>query len=174
MAAHKDVVGNDNHTPYTWIFTTVTDRLNFTTVDASLLYKKAFQLDNETEYVLASVAPLRWKQLSATNFVPTVVSSKLNSSPVTSVIATTIVTPSYPLMQLTTSGAVTLISVPNILPGNTNGQELSLIYLGSNSLVFQGESTLPNSRINNTFTLNTTNRLKKLVYSTVLSLWMPE
>ena len=85
--AHKDITPIDNHHPYRWVFANATERLTLTTTNASnQLYKRALQLDNEKEYTLISLTPLRWKEYGATNSIPTTTVARLNPSPIITVV----------------------------------------------------------------------------------------
>lgn len=172
MTAHKDIEFINNHTPYRWVFDTITERLAYTTSDTSELYKKALQLDNESEHILVSLTPIRWKELGATQFVPVVISSRLNASPERTLSVTTPVVPDYPLILINTAAPTTIIITPSIVPPPYNSTELTLLYIGATSITFQGEGDLAGTGIDNTFTLDSTNRIQKLIFNTTLNLWI--
>ncbi|MFM7989534.1 MAG: hypothetical protein ACKPKO_60490, partial [Candidatus Fonsibacter sp.] len=83
--AHKDVQPTDNHHPYRWVFNNATERLALTSINSSELYKRALQLDNEKEYTLISISPIRWKEYGTTNSIPVTTVARLNPSPVVTV-----------------------------------------------------------------------------------------
>ena len=169
--AHKDVPLIDNHHPYRWIFNNASDRLAASTT-ADDLYKRALQLDNETEYILISNTPTRWKEINTITSVPTTVIARLNPSPVITLAEDMSINPNYSCLSLTSMSAITLISTPNIRSATYNAQELTLMYLGDYSIMFLSKNDLPDSQLLNGFVLNTSNRVKKLVFSKVLDLWL--
>lgn len=162
--AHKDVTSSDNHNPYRWIFNNATDRIALTSIDSSELYKRALQLDNELEYTLISTTPIRWKEYGKTNSIPTTIVSRLNPSPVITVIAGLSIDSTYSCVNLTSTANVTLISTPNIIGAPNNAQELTLVNVGNYNIVFQDETALTGSQIATGFTLTPTNRVAKLIY----------
>lgn len=162
--AHKDVTTSDNHSPYRWIFNNATDRLSLTSINSTELYKRALQLDNELEYVLISVSPIRWKEYGTTNSIPTTIVARLNPSPVITVIAGLSIDSTYSCVNLTSTTNVTLLSTPNIIGAPNNSQELTLVNIGNFNITFQSEDALSGSQIATTFTLTPTNRVAKLIY----------
>jgi hypothetical protein len=65
---HGNLSGDEVHSPYIQIFADETARLDdaaTTVYDSNDLYKKALQLDTVSEYVLTSISPTTWSELSA-------------------------------------------------------------------------------------------------------------
>jgi len=57
---HKDLAGLNIHTPITWEVADSTARLAIVPISVDL-YKLAYQLDNQTVYILTSYSPVIWK-----------------------------------------------------------------------------------------------------------------
>lgn len=169
--AHKDVVATDNHHPYRWIFNNATERLSLTTIDPSEVYKRALQLDNEKEYTLISVSPIRWKEYGTTNSIPVTTVARLNPSPIITVIPGLSIDVTYSFINLTSTADVTLISTPNIRAPLNNAQEITLANIGNFNITFQSKDNLDDSQLAQTFTLTPTNRIAKLIYIKPINLW---
>lgn len=169
--AHKDITPIDNHHPYRWIFANATERLTLTTIEPTELYKRAIQLDNEREYTLISIAPIRWKEYGTTNSIPTTTVARLNPSPVVNVIEGLSIESNYSCLILTSTENVILFSTPNIRGAANNGQEITLVNIGNFSITFQSNQDLSDSQITSTFTLSPTNRVAKLIFIKGLDNW---
>lgn len=168
--AHKDITLTDNHHPYRWIFTNATERLTYT-VSSSDLYKRAIQLDNEKEYTLISLSPVRWKEYGTTNSTPTTTVARLNPSPMITVVPGLSIDPNYSSLTLTSVANITLISTPNIRAATNNSQEITLVNVGNFNITFQSELNLTGSQIANEFTLTPINRVAKLIFVKGLDRW---
>ena len=168
--SHKNITPLDNHTPYRWIFANATERLSYTATTDDL-YKKALQLDNEKEYTLISLSPVRWKEFGTTNSIPTTTVARLNPSPVVNVVGGLSIDPNYSCLTLTSVADITLISTPNIRAATNNAQELTLVNIGNFNIVFQSELSLTGSQIAEDFTLSPTNRVAKLIFIKGLDRW---
>jgi|NOAtaT_7_FD_contig_31_5896649_length_2873_multi_12_in_0_out_0_1 hypothetical protein len=169
-SAHTDILPADNHTPYRWIFANATERLSYIPVTADL-YKKALQLDNEKEYTLISLSPIRWKEFGAANSIPTTTVARLNPSPVVNVVEGLSIDPNYSCLTLTCVADITLISTPNIRAATNNAQELTLVNIGNFDITFQSELALTGSQVAEDFTLSPTNRIAKLIFIKGLDKW---
>jgi hypothetical protein len=170
--AHKDVTPLDNHHPYRWVFTNLTERLSLISINNTELYKRALQLDNEKEYVLISTTPIRWKEFGSITSIPTTIVARLNPSPLITTVGTTIIdSNNYSCVNLTSTTNVTLISTPNITAATNNAQELTLVNRGNNNITFQSEDDLTASLLATTFTLTPINRIAKLIFITNLDRW---
>lgn len=168
--AHKDITPINNHHPYRWIFANATERLaQVVTVDD--LYKRAIQLDNEKEYTLISISPIRWKEYGTTNSIPVTTVARLNPSSVINVVAGLSIDPSYSCLKLTSTANITLISTPNIRAATNDSQEVTLVNIGNYNITFQSELNLTGSQIADDFTLSPTNRVAKLIFIKGLDRW---
>lgn len=161
--AHKDITPQDNHTPYRWIFTNATERISYVPTSTDI-YKKALQLDNEKEYTLISLSPVRWKEFGTTNSIPTTTVARLNPSPVINVVGGLSIDPNYSCLTLNSTANITLISTPNIRAATNNAQELTLVNIGNFSITFQSEVNLTGSQIAEDFILSPSNRVIKLIF----------
>jgi len=169
--AHKDVQPTDNHHPYRWVFNNATERLALTSINSNELYKRALQLDNEKEYTLISVSPIRWKEYGTTNSIPVTTVARLNPSPIVTVTAGLSLENTYSCLNITSTADVTLISTPNIRAPLNNAQELTILNVGNYNITFQSEEDLTDSLLVQTFTLTPTNRIAKLIYLKPINRW---
>ena len=169
--AHKDITPVDNHHPYRWVFANATERLTLTAVGSTELYKRALQLDNEKEYTLISITPLRWKEYGATNSIPTTTVARLNPSPIVTVVEGLSIDSNYSCLTLTSTQNILLFSTPTIRAATNNAQELTLVNIGNFSITFQSNQDLSDSQIADTFILSPTNRVVKLIFIKSLNNW---
>ena len=171
MAAHKDITLTDNHHPYRWVFANTTERLELTTIDESELYKRAIQLDNEKEYTLISLTPIRWKEYGTVNSIPTTTVARLNPSPITNVIPGLSLNTDYSCLLLSSTENIVLLSTPTIRAPINNAQEITLVNVGNFSITFQSNNNLSESQLSNTFILSPSNRIAKLIFIKGLDNW---
>ena len=59
---HRNIPIVQNHTPYRWVVENATERLNLIPTSDDL-YKRLFQKDDNSEWVLLTASPIQWEEL---------------------------------------------------------------------------------------------------------------